>query len=123
MTSRLQQALALLNVSLALIPAAAFPIVLPIEAEDFTECYDVAGALIKVVPEGSCSGGYMVVGLDSPGEWTRYEFQVGASETCEVSLLCQGDQGVNYLLQLVVGTEIPGDEKTLDFSFRGHGYG
>jgi len=65
---------------LGTIPAAGGLSVL-VEAESYTDGYDMGGASIMPVACTSASGGFAVDGLDIPGEWIEVKATV-ADEAC-----------------------------------------
>lgn len=110
---------------LALVPAAA-PAQTPglgIENEDYTAFYDVGGTLMRKVILSGCSGGYILVGLDSPGEWVQYSVLPLAYGYYSFNLMARGDYGVEYDFKLIFTPTGPGNAQSVEFVFMGQGYG
>ncbi len=72
-----------------------------IEAEDYASYENTGGQMIQRVPVSGCSSGYILYGLDVPGEWTQYYAPVAEVGTYEVMITCRGGLNVNYGLRLV----------------------
>jgi hypothetical protein len=109
----------------ALIPvvAAAQTPSIEIENEDYTAFYDVGGTLMREVILSGCSGGYILIGLDSPGEWAQYNVSPPAGGYYSFVLTARGDYGVRYGFKLTFTPTGPGTSQTVEFSFTGQGYG
>jgi hypothetical protein len=112
-------------VLLALIPvvAAAQTPSIEIETEDYTAFHDVGGTLMQKVILSGCSGGYILIGLDSPGEWAQYNVSPLAYGYYSFVLTARGDYGVEYGFRLTFTPTGPGTAQTVEFSFTGQGYG
>lgn len=93
-----------------------------IEAENYTDYHDITYEIIRSVPGSSCSGGYVLIGLDYPDEWTAYDAAVDSAGVYSVTLLCRGDIGVQYRLHLLL-EEAGEDPQVVDFNFTGAGFG
>ncbi|UCF04142.1 MAG: hypothetical protein JSV33_09315 [bacterium] len=119
---KLKPILLVLCLLLSGLAAPAYSQIIMIEAEDYIDSFDIALDSIQVVVGFGCSGGYYVMGLDYPDEWTEYNVGIDSLGAYSASLLCRGDIGVPYHLQLV--SEVPGeDPEVIDFTFTGQGYG
>ncbi len=101
--------------AIALAPMPASALTIKIEAEDFVDFYE--SGLITEIRE------YLsrLEGLDYPGEWTEYTMNVSAYGTYSFLLLCWGDFGVPYHLQLHLTPILGGDTQTIDINFVGKG--
>ena len=82
---------------------------LAIEAEDYVSYYNIGGQMVQRLPVSGCVSGFVLYGLDVPGEWTQYEVPVAQAGTYEVGIVCQGGLAVDYGLRLVF-TDITGTE-------------
>jgi hypothetical protein len=96
-----------------------------IETEDFTAFNDVGGLLIQKVGLSGCSGGFILIGLDSPGEWAQYSVTPPGFGYFSFMLTGRGDYGVEYGFRLIFTPTDPGGgtAQTVEFSFMGQGYG
>ena len=94
-----------------------------IEAEDYGSYSDIANVPIQTRTSVSCSGGYILAGLDYPGEWTTYYVPVPDYGYYKVNLVCRGDWAVNYQIRLELYPQTIGDPQTIQFHFTGLGYG
>ncbi len=95
-----------------------------IEAESFTSSYDVEYDVIRSAINTTCSGGYMLVGLDYPGEWVKYDLGVSAFGVYSANIRCQGDLGQSYSLRMIItSNDINDSPQSVDFNFTGKGYG
>lgn len=101
--------------SIAPVPIQVRSETIRVEAEDFVGFYE--------------SGLYDLIhvyllrleGLDYPGEWTEYDMKVSAYGTYSFLLLCWGDGGVPYHLQLHLTPALGGETQTIDINFIGEG--
>jgi hypothetical protein len=107
---------------ITLTPVALFAQPLTIEAEDYTRFSDVGGTPITTVPLSGCSGGYILIGLDSAGEWTQYDVSIGSFGYYSLGFTCRGDFA-EYSFRLVLTPIGPGSVQTVEFTFMGQGYG
>jgi hypothetical protein len=114
---------AILSVALTVIPLTIFAQRLAIEAETYTEYNELGGAGIQSLPGSGCSGGHFLYGLDTPGEWTRYQITPGGSGVFSFALTCKGVIGREYGFRLVFAPVEGGAEQTVDFTFVGTGFG
>jgi hypothetical protein len=113
-----------LIVTLAFIaPQAAFATQFEIQTEDFSTCHDVALVPIHKEPSPSCSGGYMLLGLDCPGEWAEYPLSVTDFGDWSVTLKCRGDAGVSHTFRLTCTGTQSGSSESIEITFVGVGYG
>ncbi|UCF04643.1 MAG: hypothetical protein JSV33_12025 [bacterium] len=96
-----------------------------VEGENFIDYEDIAMVPIQAVPGPSCSGGYMVIGLDYPSEWTKYNVPVENEEYgyYVARMLCRGDLGVSYQIRLEIYPPNIGMPQTIEFNYSGKGYG
>jgi hypothetical protein len=94
-----------------------------IEAEDYTDCLDIAFELIRADDAPSCTGGKMLVGLDFPDEWTEYTLNVSTFGDFKVSMKSRGDIAVDYTLCLTLTGNASGQSQTIDLTYNGNGYG
>jgi hypothetical protein len=94
-----------------------------IEAESYISSHDIDYGIIDGVPGPGCSGGDMLVGLDYPDEWVKYNVSISPYGEYAVSMKCRGDLGVQYRLQLAFLPEQVGIGQTVSFQFTGAGYG
>lgn len=95
-----------------------------VEAETFTSYYDLEYELIRSAAGPSCSGGYMLVGLDYPNEWVKYEISVSSFGVYNANLMVRGDLNQPYSLRMeVTSNNINDNPQSVDFNFRGNGYG
>ena len=110
---------------LAIVPvfAAAQTPSIEIEAEDYTAFYETGGTAMRKVILSGCSGGYILIGIDSPGEWTQYNVSPLAFGYYSFILTARGDYGVEYGFKLTFTPTESGTAQTVEFSFTGQGYG
>ena len=102
--------------------APAHPQTNQVEAENYTDFHDMAYEVIRGIPDPDCSGGYILIGLDFPDEWTSYDSCIDSAGVYSTTLLCRGDLGIPYRLRLII--EEPGAEpQEVEFDFTGAGYG
>lgn len=114
-------------VVVTVLPVAAFAQMqsIEIETEDFTAFNDTGGTLAQKVVLSGCSGGYILIGLDAPGEWVEYSVTPPGFGYFSFTLTGRGDYGVEYGFRLIfTPTESGGGSvQTVEFSFMGQGYG
>jgi len=114
-------------VVVTVLPVVAFAQMqsIEIETEDFTAFNDAGRTLIQKVVLSGCSGGYILIGLDSPGEWAEYSVTPPGFGHFSFMLTGRGDYGVEYGFRLIfTPTESGGGSvQTVEFSFMGQGYG
>lgn len=94
-----------------------------IEAENYDSYYDIANVPIQTKTSVSCSGGYIMAGLDYPGEWATYYIPIPDYGYYQVNLVCRGDWAVNYQIRLEMYPQTIGTPQTIQFNFTGLGYG
>lgn len=123
MTAKTWQLVSRVAVLFAVVPVAVFAQALAIEAESYTAFNDAGGTSIQKVILSGCSGGYIIIGLDSPGEWTQYDVSPGGFGYYSLVLTGRGDFGREYRLRLVFTPTGSGSVQTVEFSFTGQGYG
>lgn len=104
-------------------PGLVLATTIHIEAEFFTNSHNYAGDTLSAVPASSCSGGYLLTGLDHTGEWTEYALPIDVVGNYSATMRCRGDFGVPYHFLLVVNSLRSTSSQTVDFSFTGNGYG
>jgi len=104
-------------------PSSSPATTIHIEAEFFTNSHNYAGDTLSAVPASSCSGGFLLTGLDHTGEWTEYTLPVDVAGNYSATMRCRGDFGVPYHFLLVVNSLRSTSSQTVDFSFTGNGYG
>ncbi len=110
-------------ISCMTIPVSVFPQTFKIEAEQYTDSYDIGGDVIGKVLVSDCSEGYVLKGLDNENEWTEYDLILNALGYYGVTMWCRGEAGMNYNLELILTPNGPGDAIAIDFSFTGRGLG
>ncbi len=112
-------------VVLAVLSAAAYAQTpgIEIENEDYTAFYDAGGTPIQKVTLSGCSGGYILTGLDAPGEWVQYNVSPLAYGYYSFNLAARGDFGAEYEFRLVFTPSGSGTVQAVDFIFMGQGYG
>ncbi len=93
-----------------------------IEAENYLAFHDTANSGMAKVP-ASCSGGALLAGLDSAGEWTEYEVAIEHDGLYALGVLCRGDLGTDYILLLAFSSDQGGEDQTTQLQFSGVGYG
>jgi len=108
---------------LTLLSAPASSQTVFIEGEGYFSSHDIDYGVISGVPGPGCSGGDMLVGLDYPDEWVKYNVSISPYGEYAVSMKCRGDLGVEYRLQLTFLPEQVGMGQTVSFRFNGAGYG
>lgn len=94
-----------------------------IECESYSSSHDIDYGVIDGVPGPGCSGGDMLVGLDYPNEWVKYNASISPYGKYAVEMMCRGDLGVEYRLQLTFMPEEIGPAQVVTFQFMGAGYG
>jgi hypothetical protein len=95
---------------------------LEIEAEDFTLSHDIAFVLIASVAAPSCTGGYLLEGLDATDEWVEYGLTISAFGTWTVAMKGRGDLGVHSFRMTFTGVQ-SGESQSVTLTFQGTGYG
>ena len=94
-----------------------------IEAENFSGFNDVARKPIQSRSAPGCHGGKMITGLDRPGEWTSYAFNVDRAGDYAIRLACRGEQDASFRLRLTVSSVNGESVGELVPAFFGKGYG
>lgn len=94
-----------------------------VEAESYTDSYDLEYEPIRQAVATTCSGQFMLVGLDYPGEWTEYDITIGDFGTWSVGLRCRGDAGVSYTFRFTFTGTTSGTSTSYDVYYTGAGYG
>ncbi len=94
-----------------------------VEAEGYADSHDLGGWPIQPWPYSDCSSGYVLRGLDTPGEWTEYDVGFPSAASYSVSIKCQGSQGRQYALKVELIPVGGGESRITEFSFTGLGYG
>jgi hypothetical protein len=94
-----------------------------VQSENYTVAYELLYSPIQIVSEAGCGGGYKLMGLDAPGEWVEYDLTISAFGSWSTFLVCRGDTGVNYHLQLTLTGKGSGFSQTIDINFVGDQYG
>ena len=94
-----------------------------IEGESYSSSHDIDYGVIAGVAGPGCSGGDMLVGLDYPNEWVRYDTAISPYGKYATTMKCRGDLGVEYRLQLSFMPEQVGPVQVMTFQFIGAGYG
>jgi len=125
MTSKTWRLVCRTAVLLTVIPVAVYAqtLSIEIETENYTACNDAGGTSIQKVILSGCSGGYILIGLDSPGEWAQYDVSPAGFGYYSFMLTGRGDYGQEYRFRLVFTPTGPGSVQTVEFSFTGQGYG
>lgn len=82
-----------------------------IQAENYYASHDIGGQTIQRKPVSGCSSGYVLYGLDTPGEWTRYSVSVKEGGTYQFNIRSQGYYDDAYGLRITL-TDITGTETT-----------
>jgi hypothetical protein len=103
--------------------AAAGRSAILVEGESFTDYQNYSNVPIQAVAGPACSGGLMLIGLDYPGEWTKYNVPVEDYGYYAARMLCRGDLNINYIIRLEVYPPAIGMPQTIEFSYTGRGYG
>ena len=97
--------------------------VITIEAEWYDASHDIGNVPIGIQVDAGCSGGLMLIGLDLTDEWTSYDAAVDPPGVYAPRLVCRGNTGVEYHLQLTLVPDTLGGPQTVDFFYTGIGYG
>jgi len=105
------------------LPLAAFATEFHLEAESYENFYEVGGDPIASVVGPGCSGGNMLIGLDTASEWTTYEIKPPSISSFKTMLKCRGDIGVQYDIELEFTQPGTKDTQIQTFTFEGMGYG
>ncbi|MFH1844566.1 MAG: hypothetical protein ABIF77_15305 [bacterium] len=105
------------------LPLTVFATEFHLEAESFVDFYEVGGDPIASVVGPGCSGGNMLIGLDTATEWTTYEIKPPGLGSYKMMLKCRGDIGVSYQLELEFTQQETRDTQIVTISFQGMGYG
>jgi hypothetical protein len=98
--------------ALAAWPAAGD--VIEIDAELYTDSHDIAGSPIVAID-------YFLWGLDHPGEWAEYDFEVSVGGAYSVYVLMRGDEGVACTLRLTFAAGPSGRSRTCEVTLLGTG--
>jgi hypothetical protein len=98
--------------ALAAWPAAGD--LIEIDAELYTDSHDIAGSPIVAID-------YFLWGLDHPGEWTDYAFEVSLGGTYSVHVLMRGDDGVACTLRLTFASGLSGGSRICEVTLLGTG--
>jgi hypothetical protein len=106
----------LLFLTLVAAPTSAEQIV--VEAEDFIDFYDIGFNPIMQYTAGIY---VTLMGPDYPGEWVEYTLPVTAYGSYSFSMLCWGDDGVKYLLNIYFMPDSGGEIQSITASFTGAG--
>lgn len=97
--------------------------VITIETEWFIDSHDTGGTPIGILADAGCSGGLLLIGLDRTDEWTSYDVPVEAPGVYAPRIVCRGNAGVDYHMQLTLSPDTLGGSQTVDFFFTGIGFG
>ena len=95
---------------IAIAPASVNAGSIVVEAEDFVAYNNLGGVMISSALGPGCSGGYMLIGLDIPREWTQYDLSCSQSGFYSVLMKCRGTFSQSYLLRLALTPEGAGEK-------------
>jgi hypothetical protein len=113
----------LLLIALLLTPVALHAQRLVIEAESYIASNEIGGDEIQAIGLSGCSGGYYLAGLDTPGEWVEYDAAVNTAGVYSFGLKCRGALDREYKFRAVFTPLLGGATRSVDFTFRGEGFG
>jgi len=114
----------LILLAAAAAPAAADWAHVDVECESYTNSLNIAGTAIGGYQCFGASGGWMVEGVDSPGEWIELEVTLPQNRVYTDSLALQAPMGFPGIVRLTVYNP---DPHGIDFmtyhEFTGAGFG
>lgn len=111
----MKKLVALAAAVIALSPCLARAADAYVQAESFTDSYDIMPETIRAFETA-------LLGLDYPGEWAEFAVPAAGFGTYALSMRCWGNLNSPYLFHLVT-RPVQGEEmQTITLSFVGKGY-
>lgn len=94
-----------------------------VEAEGYHSSQNIAMTPIQQYMLTGCSSGFVLYGLDYPGEWTGYSMSVSQHGTFSARLVAKGYAGFENHVRLEVTPAGGGTTQTGTFVLTGDGLG
>ncbi len=86
-------------------------------AQNYKATHDIQLDPISINASG------LLTGLDYPGEWVEFHFNVRRFGTSTPALVIYGNLGVSYSMRMDLTPDSSVIKQTIDFQFVGAGYG
>jgi hypothetical protein len=94
------------------------------EGEHFGLTHNIGLENIQILTGSSCSGGYMLYGLDYPGEWVEYnQVHIDTLGYYVPRARIMGEYQARYEIQLTFTPCLGGDSETSVITVFGSGFG
>ncbi|MCX5752159.1 MAG: hypothetical protein NTW97_00795 [Candidatus Krumholzibacteria bacterium] len=110
----MKKLIALAAAIIFLSPCIARAIDVSVQAEDFTDSYNI-------MPESIHADGGSLIGLDWAGEWAQFQVSAATFGTYAVSLRCWGNANVPYHFHLITLPVRGEDPQTIEINYIGKG--
>ncbi len=111
----MKKIVALAAALLILSPGLVRAVDVDVQAEDFTNSYNIEPEIIR-------ADGGSLLGLDYPGEWAEFHFAASTFGTYTVMLRCWGNANVPYHFHLAIMPVQGEDPQTIEISYIGKGF-
>lgn len=107
--------IAIVAAAIILCPCFARAIDVFVQAEDFTDSYNI-------MPESIHADGGALIGIDYPGEWAKFQVTAAAFGTYTVTMRCWGNLNVPYHFHLDTMPIRGEDPQRIEITYTGKGY-